>query len=95
MYADPEGPKTYESGSESGTLVHLHHSSKIKSYKEVTKQIKIFSYYLCLMMEGSVLVTNGSGSGRPKRYGSYGLRSGSATLLVTHNFLRVLNIGIV
>ncbi len=37
--ADPGGPKTYgSSGSGFGTLVHLYHSSKIKSHKEVTKQ---------------------------------------------------------
>jgi hypothetical protein len=67
--ADPGGSKTYGSG----TLVHLCHSSKIKSHKEVTKQYKsrFFYYFFCLMMEGSetrsVLVTNGSGcgSGRP------------------------------
>ncbi len=37
--SDPGGPKTYGSGSKCrlGTLVHLHHSSKIKSHKEVTK----------------------------------------------------------
>jgi hypothetical protein len=34
--ADPRGPKTY--GSRSGTRVYLHHSSKIKSHKEVMKQ---------------------------------------------------------
>ncbi len=33
--ADPGGPKT--NGSH-GTLVHLHHYSKIKSHKEVTKK---------------------------------------------------------
>jgi hypothetical protein len=33
---DPGDPKTYGSGS--GTVVHLHHSSKIKSHKEVTKE---------------------------------------------------------
>jgi hypothetical protein len=44
-----------------------------------------FSYYFCLMTEGSVawsvIVTNGSGCGsrRPKTYGWYG--SGSTTLL--------------
>jgi hypothetical protein len=57
--ADPGGPKTKRSGS--GTL--------LKSHKEVRKLYKNrgFSYYLCLMMEGSVLVNNGSGygSGRP------------------------------
>jgi hypothetical protein len=62
--------------------LHLHHFSKIKSRKEVNKQ-------LCLMIEGSgsgsVPRTNRSGSGRPmglpdaKPYGSYG--SGSVTLL--------------
>ncbi len=73
--ADPGGPKTYGSG----TLAHLHHSSKIKIHKEVTKQEKSSSYYCCLMMErsgagsGSVLMTNGSG--RSKKY-----VSGSATL---------------
>jgi hypothetical protein len=34
----------------------------------------MFFYYLCLMIEGS-------GSGRPKTYESYGSGSGSATLL--------------
>ncbi len=60
--------------------VHLHHFSKIK-----TVGIMFFlPYYFCLMMErskpwaGSVSLTNGSGSGRPKKYGSSG--SGSATL---------------
>ncbi len=34
--------------------LHLHHSSKIKSHKEVTKSWnKGFSYYFCLMTEGS------------------------------------------
>ncbi len=49
--------------------VHLHHFSKIKSQKEVTKQEELmFSYYFCLMIEGSgsVHLTNGSGSRRPK-----------------------------
>jgi hypothetical protein len=73
--SDTKGPKTfgpYVSVCGFGTLVHLHHSSKTKSHKEVTRQG--FSYYFCLMTEGSgagpgsVLVTNGSGcgSGRPK-----------------------------
>jgi hypothetical protein len=41
--------------------LHLHHSSKIKSCKEVTKQYGInqgFSSFFCLFIEGS-----GSGSG--------------------------------
>jgi len=50
--------------------VHLHHFSKIKSHKEVTKQYrnKGFSYYFCLILEGSGSgpLTNRSGSGRPK-----------------------------
>ncbi len=68
------GPRTwgsYESGSgskcgsRSGTLVHLHHSLKIKSHKEVTKQSQQgFSYIFCLMMDGSgvvfVLMTKGA-----------------------------------
>ncbi len=35
--------------------LHLHHFSKIKSQKEVTKTvgIKVFSYYFCLIIEGS------------------------------------------
>jgi hypothetical protein len=42
---DLGGTKTYgsygsRSGCVSGTLVHLHHSSKIRSHKEVTKQKK-------------------------------------------------------
>jgi hypothetical protein len=46
--------------------VHLHHFSKIKSHKEVGN--KGFSYYFCLMIEGSgsLSLINGSGSGRPK-----------------------------
>ncbi len=83
IYSDPQPqccrsvPRTKGSGRPknigSGTLVHLHHSSKIKSQKEVTRQQKSrFFYYFCLMMEGfgvgSVPLTNGSGggSGRPK-----------------------------
>jgi hypothetical protein len=37
-----------------------------------------FSYWYCLMMGGSVSLTNGSGSGRPKTYGS-----GYGTLLLS------------
>ncbi len=57
---------------------HLHNFSKIKSPKEVTKQG--FSYFFYLMIEGSgseagsesgsIHLTNGSGSGRPKICGS-------------------------
>jgi hypothetical protein len=55
--------------------IHLHHFSKIKSPKEVTKQWNQgFSYCFCLLIEGSryeaktgsIPQTNGSGSGRPK-----------------------------
>ncbi len=41
--------------------IYLHHFSKIKSQKEVPKQYEFFSYYFCLMIEGS-----GSGSRRTK-----------------------------
>ncbi len=83
--ADSGGPKTCGSGSVcgSGTLVHWHHSSKIKSHNEVKNRRKQgFSSFFCLMMEGSgagpgpgpgsVLVTNWSGLGS-------GYGSGSAT----------------
>ena len=53
--------------------VHLHHFSKIKSQKESqNKSNQGFSYYFCMMIEGSgsgsIPVTSGSGSGsrRPK-----------------------------
>jgi hypothetical protein len=43
--------------------VHLHHFSKIKSQKG-------FSYYICMVIEGSgagsIPLTSGSGSWRPK-----------------------------
>jgi hypothetical protein len=53
-------------------MVHLHNFSKIKSHKEVTKLgIKVFSYYICLIMEGS-----GAGSGSvPRRTNGSGYRS--------------------
>jgi hypothetical protein len=49
--------------------LHLHHFSRIKCRKEVTKQeYQGFSYYFFLIIEGSGSVpsTNGSGSRRPK-----------------------------
>jgi hypothetical protein len=53
--------------------VHLHHISKIKSGKESQNSMNQgFSYYFCMMIEGSeagsgsIPLTNGSGSGRPK-----------------------------
>ncbi len=47
----------------------LHNFSKIKSQKESqNSRNQVFSYYLCMMIEGSgsTPLTNGSGSGRPK-----------------------------
>ncbi len=85
---NPGGPKTYGSRSRfgSGTLVHLHHSSKIISRKEFTKKKKSMFILLFLLDEGSE-----AGSvpylwlmdpGGPKIYGS-----GSATLPETkHSF---------
>ncbi len=57
--------------------VHLHYFSKIKSQKESqNSRIQDFSYYFCMMIEGSgsasrsrsgsIPLTSGSGSGRPK-----------------------------
>ncbi len=57
--------------------VHLHHFSKIKSQKEPqNSRNQGFSYYFCMMIEGSgsgsragsgsIPLTSGSGSGRPK-----------------------------
>ncbi len=51
--------------------VHLHHFSKIKSPKEVTNsRNQGFTYYFCLLIEesGSIPLTNGSGSGKPKKH---------------------------
>jgi hypothetical protein len=64
--------------------VHFHHFSKIKSQKESqNSRNQGFSYYFCMMVEGSgsrkgsgsIPLTSGSGSGRPKTCGS-----GSGTL---------------
>ncbi len=57
--------------------VHLHHFSKIKSQEESqNRRNQGFSYYFCMMIEGSgsgagsgagsIHLTSGSGSGRPK-----------------------------
>ncbi len=51
--------------------VHLHHFSKIKSQKESQNSMnQCFSYYFCMMIEGSrsgfIDLTSGSGSGRAK-----------------------------
>jgi hypothetical protein len=59
--------------------VHIHQFSKTKSPKEVkNSKNQGFSYYYCLMIEGSgsIPLTSGSGSGRPKT-------CGSGTLLAT------------
>jgi hypothetical protein len=50
-------------------MVHLHHFSKIKVLKKSQNSRKQgFSCYFCLMIEGSgsISLTTGSGSGRPK-----------------------------
>jgi hypothetical protein len=61
----PFGPKKFLN-------VHLHHSSKIKSHKEVTKsRNQGFSSYFCLLMEGSESVQRNYGDlGGPETYGS-------------------------
>jgi len=49
--------------------VYLHHFSKIKSQTESqNSRNQGFSYYFCMMIEGSgsITLTSGSGSGRPK-----------------------------
>jgi hypothetical protein len=55
--------------------LHLHHFAKIKSQKESqNSRNQGFSYYFCMMIEGSgsragsgsIPLTSGSGSGRPK-----------------------------
>jgi hypothetical protein len=49
--------------------VHLHHFSKIKSKKKSqNSRNQCFSYYFCMVIEGSgsIPLTSGSGSGRPK-----------------------------
>ncbi len=57
--------------------IHLHHISMIKSQKESqNSRNQGFSYYFCMVEgSGSIPLTSGSGSGRPKTCGS-----GSATL---------------
>jgi hypothetical protein len=51
--------------------LHLHHFLKIKSPKKSQNSRNLgFSYYFCLMIEGSgsgsIYRTNGSGAGRPQ-----------------------------
>jgi hypothetical protein len=59
--------------------VHLHHFSKIKSQKESQiSRNQGFSYYFCMIIEGSgsgsIPLTSGSGSGRPKNMWSRWIR---------------------
>jgi hypothetical protein len=90
--ADPGGPKTYGS-SGSGTLVHLHHSLKIKSHEKSLNSRNHGFSSICLKMEGSgvgsVLVTkeSGCGSERPEKLPILRIRirnSGSNGLAVLH-----------
>jgi hypothetical protein len=61
--------------------LHLHKFSKIKSHKNhKTVEIMFFSYYFCLIIEGSGSVSHHADPGGPKTYGSCG--SGSATLQI-------------
>jgi hypothetical protein len=75
---------------------HLHHFSKIKVPKEVTKEQELrFSYYFCLMMEGSgsrsIPLTNGPDPRGPKTWGS-GFGSGALPLTLQKlNLLEILN----
>ncbi len=69
--------------------VHLHYFSKIKSQKDSqNSRIHDFSYYFCMMIEGSgsgsIPLTCRSGSGRPKTRGSGGSGFGSGTLQYTN-----------
>jgi hypothetical protein len=50
--------------------VHLHHFSKIKSHKSQNSRNQCFSYYVCLKIEGSGSLTNGSGFGSECESGS-------------------------
>jgi hypothetical protein len=71
-------------GSGSGTLIHLHHSSKTKSHK--TAEIKDF---LTILLDDGRIRSQirfctyetdpDADPGHPKTYGSYGSRSGFAT----------------
>jgi hypothetical protein len=72
--------------------VYLHHFSKIKSQKEPQiSRNQGFSYYFCMMIEGSgsiagsgyIPLTSGSGSGRPK---NMWIRNTDAAVLRDENF---------
>ncbi len=76
--------------------VHLHHFLKTKSQKEVTSsRNQGFSYYFCLMIEGSgsgagsVPLTSGSGSGsrRPKNIWIRRIRIRIRNTAYDNNFL--------
>jgi hypothetical protein len=77
--------------------VHLHHILKIKSQKEVTKQKELrFFLLFCLMIEGSgsgsIPLTNGSESGRPKKCGSAGSGTLPSTVPYRQSLQRTLRI---
>ncbi len=66
MFADPDSDPDPAIFVNEGT--HLHHSSEIKSHKEVTKQYKSRFFLLFLLDDrrsgsGTFPLTNGSGSG--------------------------------
>ncbi len=68
--------------------IHLHHFSNIK--KVITKlqnsRNQDFSYYFCLMIEGSGSLTNGSGSRRPKNIRIFRIRN---TALYKPNYVTI------
>jgi hypothetical protein len=58
--------------------IHLNHFSKIKILKKSQhRRNRGFSYYFCLMIEGSgsIPLASGSGSGRPKNMWIWWIRS--------------------
>jgi hypothetical protein len=78
--------------------VHLHHFSKIKSPKEVTKQKKSRVFLLVLLADRRIRIRvhtfdieSGSGSGSPKTSGSNGSESrfgsGSGTLVEAYFYI--------
>ncbi len=70
--------------------VHLHHLSKIKSQKDLqNSRNQGFSYYFCMMIEGSgsIPLTNGSGSGRPENMWIRWIRNTGCSLYFSpHSF---------
>ncbi len=67
--------------------LHLHHFSKIKSQKEsLNSRNQSFSYYFCMMIEGSGS-TAGSGSG------TIDLTSGSGSGWPKNTWIRIRNTG--